>query len=177
MNILVQILLVLCLSGVFVRINGVSICTRIIGGKPATLGLFPYQVSWKHDRETFCGGSIYNSSTIITAAHCCKEYDDKMDLRKAEIIAGQIDKTKSDGQFFKIKRYVSHPEFIGINCDAHMKCTGNHFNDICLLTLSSNLEFNNNVQPIELNTEDLSASTCCTVSGWGALNVSQVISH
>ena len=174
MNILVKILFLLCLSGAFLQTNGSVVCPRIVGGKNAMVGEFPYQVLWKNDGEIYCGGSIFNASTIITAAHCCKEYDNSLDLRKAEIVAGQINRIKPGGQSRKIESYISHPDFIGLNCDVH-GCTGNHFNDICLLTLDSNLDFNDNVTSIELNTEDLSASTCCTVSGWGALHVSQII--
>ena len=55
---------------------------RIINGKNATQGQFPYQVSWGFDyfesfeyiklRVNFCGGSIIDKTTIITAAHCCE---------------------------------------------------------------------------------------------------------
>ena len=45
---------------------------EIVGGQDATLGQFPWQVLWTNKGNVYCGGSIYNESTIITAAHCCK---------------------------------------------------------------------------------------------------------
>ena len=51
----------------------------------------------------------------------------------------------------------------------------NHQNDICLLTLDYELEFNDNVKPIGLNDENLTAGTKCTVSGWGLLQASALI--
>ena len=58
---------------------------RIINGKNATQGQFPYQVSWGFDyfesfeyiklRVNFCGGSIIDKTTIITAAHCCESIE------------------------------------------------------------------------------------------------------
>ena len=40
-----------------------------------------------------CGGSIYNKSTIITAGHCCDNFDDpnNFPLSDTRIIAGQIE--------------------------------------------------------------------------------------
>src|SRR6185369_2607254 len=49
---------------------------KIVGGKPAPAGAFPWQVSlgvsWIADPFSahFCGGSVLNEKWIITAAHC-----------------------------------------------------------------------------------------------------------
>ena len=43
---------------------------RVISGKTANLGQMPYQVAIKDSRYTFCGGSIFNANTVLTAAHC-----------------------------------------------------------------------------------------------------------
>ena len=45
---------------------------KIVGGQDAVLGQFPWQVLWLNLGNVYCGGSIYNETTIITAAHCCK---------------------------------------------------------------------------------------------------------
>jgi len=42
----------------------------IVGGSAASSGQFPYTVSLLRSGSLFCGGSIYNTRTIITAAHC-----------------------------------------------------------------------------------------------------------
>ena len=50
--------------------------TRIIGGRRAKEGEFPWQVSIGRISVTsgiithFCGGTILSSNTILTAAHC-----------------------------------------------------------------------------------------------------------
>ena len=50
--------------------------TRIIGGREAKEGEFPWQVSIGRISVTsgiithFCGGTILSSNTILTAAHC-----------------------------------------------------------------------------------------------------------
>jgi len=51
-----------------------TIDPKIVGGSPATVGEFPYQISlqrqsgfgWSH----ICGGSIYSEWAILGAAHC-----------------------------------------------------------------------------------------------------------
>ena len=137
---------------------------KIVGGEDAVLGQFPHQVLWAYNGNVFCGGSIYNESTIITAAHCCKVFDEGIaQLDETIIMAGRIDIDDTvNGQENSIKSYLIHPDYIGI---------GNHYNDICLLTLDLDLVFNENVKAIALNNENLVADTKCIVSGWGALNV------
>ena len=51
------------------------ISNRIVNGKEAPLGAFPYQVSLRKDFRHRCGGSIINNRWILTAAHCVQEYD------------------------------------------------------------------------------------------------------
>ena len=51
--------------------------TRIVGGRNASEGEFPWQVSIRAksslgDFSHICGGSILSSNTIVTAGHCVK---------------------------------------------------------------------------------------------------------
>ena len=73
-----EIIFLILLFGVFQFSNGNPTGeVRIVGGEDAVLGQFPHQVLWayRHNSIVFCGGSIYNEVTIITAAHCCKVFD------------------------------------------------------------------------------------------------------
>src|ERR1041385_7381031 len=51
---------------------------KIVGGKPAPVGAFPWQVSlgvsWIADLFSahFCGGSVLSAKWIVTAAHCAE---------------------------------------------------------------------------------------------------------
>lgn len=42
----------------------------IVGGEPAAPGDFPYIVSLQEGGSHFCGGSLLNENTVVTAAHC-----------------------------------------------------------------------------------------------------------
>lgn len=50
-------------------------------------------------------------------------------------------------------------------------------NDIAAIKLSKRIEFNENVQPIELGTEELPKGAVLTVTGWGKTRVSMNLSN
>ena len=90
-----------------------------------------------------------------------------------DIVAGRIVFDDFvNGQEITIKSYLIHPDYIGVSEDG----SGSHANDICLLTLESDLEFNENVKAIALNNGNVDAGTKCIVSGWGTLTVSSSVS-
>ena len=65
------------LPGVYTNVKTyVNWIDGIVGGQDAVLGQFPHQVLWSFNGFVWCGGSIYNKSTIITAAHCCKPFEE-----------------------------------------------------------------------------------------------------
>ena len=56
--------------------------TRIIGGKQAFQGEYPWQAAlvWPDkSREIFCGGSLIKPSWVLTAAHCVLEEDGSLE--------------------------------------------------------------------------------------------------
>lgn len=44
--------------------------TRIVGGKPADLGEYPYAVSVSDGDWHYCGATVINENTLLSAAHC-----------------------------------------------------------------------------------------------------------
>ena len=131
------------------------------------------QVSWCQEDEfdssichVFCGGSIYNERTIITAAHCCDAVgpNNDIDWEDTKIVAGELHLLEESGfeQVRKIKSHIKHPDYN----PSTLK------NDICLLTLDSPLDLNENVKRIYLDVKDPVVDATCQVSGWGDQNVS-----
>lgn len=45
---------------------------QIVGGVPAQAGDFPFIVSLQRNGAHFCGGSLLDSTTVLTAAHCAE---------------------------------------------------------------------------------------------------------
>ena len=43
---------------------------RIVGGREAGISEIPYQVGIMHGSGIWCGGSLYSTDTVISAAHC-----------------------------------------------------------------------------------------------------------
>ncbi len=48
----------------------VEVQSRIVGGREATRGSFPWQVLVEHQEGGNCGGAIVNKEWVITTAHC-----------------------------------------------------------------------------------------------------------
>ncbi|XP_054550538.1 complement factor I [Talpa occidentalis] len=45
---------------------------RVVGGKPAIVGQFPWQVAIKEDERITCGGIYIGGCWVLTAAHCVR---------------------------------------------------------------------------------------------------------
>ena len=54
--------------------NGTETMERIVGGNETEPHSIPWQVglTWKLSNRPWCGGSIIDGYTILTAAHCCQ---------------------------------------------------------------------------------------------------------
>ena len=113
----------------------------------------------------FCGGTIYNETTIITAAHCCNGISqDEIGWPDRKIVAGQLDLLTSSGleQTRRIKSYAIRPDY---------DPSSSNSNDICILFLDSSMTFNEYVNKVPLDTMGPTTKETCIVSGWGTLQV------
>jgi len=137
----------------------------IVGGSEAKPNSLPYQVSLQmfvgnNQYEHFCGGSIYNAKTIITAAHCIVNLN--MDVR---VVAGDhtLYKTEGKEQNRGVTKQLKHPSY---NSDMYP------IHDIALVELDKPLTLNDAVKPVALPSSDAAApavGTKMTISGWGTL--------
>lgn len=136
---------------------------KIVGGKPAPPGSFPWQVSlgvsWIADPFSahFCGGSVLSGKWIVTAAHCAER-----------LTPGQVVVTAGTNQLVagatrrNVNRIIVHRSYNRQNQD----------NDIALLELRDPLPTGLAIQTVELlqpaDESGLGETSVFTVVGWGA---------
>lgn len=61
----------------------VKLASRIIGGKVAPLGQYPWMARLGYERDGRktrfkCGGSLINQKYVLTAGHCVKRFEKKL---------------------------------------------------------------------------------------------------
>uniref|UniRef100_A0A672V6J6 Transmembrane serine protease 4 n=1 Tax=Strigops habroptila TaxID=2489341 RepID=A0A672V6J6_STRHB len=149
-----------CLSGAVVSLFcskgcGESIRTpRVLGGSPATIEAWPWQVSLQYKREHICGGSIIDRSWILTAAHCFKNNPIVQRWRVkagSNLLSGTT--TLAVEKVFLAGEMPTSPKD----------------NDIALVKLQSPLHVSDSSKPICLPyfDEELVPGTPLWVIGWG----------
>jgi len=127
-------------------------------------GEYPWQAAIlkkeEYDNVYVCGGSLIDSSHILTAAHCIKQYRPE-ELR---IRLGEWD-VNNDSEFYPnveldVLSISIHPDFY----------SGNLYNDIAIIKLDGFLDFQRNphISPVCLpdSLAEFSGERCF-VSGWG----------
>ena len=84
-----------------------------------------------------------------------------------KIIAGELNIYDESGyeQVRRISDYMIHPDWNPNTLQ----------NDVCLLTLDSPLELNDQVKTISLDMNEPVTDDVCQVSGWGSLYVSKFL--
>ena len=130
----------------------------VIGGAPANIADFPYQVALRFTRNgstSLCGGSIIAAQWVLTAAHCfvsgSTAYLDPADV---EIKTGANGLYSSDMTITHASKVVVNEDYDGT--------AGTHANDIALIQTSTPLTG----APVALNSQ-ASLSGDAIVTGWG----------
>lgn len=137
-----------------------SPANAIVGGSAAQIKNFPWQVAMLFNGAQDCGGSIIDADSILTASHCVEGRT----ARQLGVRAGVSLHTATTGQDRAVARIIMHPRYNDTTLA----------NDVAILELDRPLQFNANVQPIELVPADKTAlltgpNQPAVVSGWGAL--------
>ncbi|XP_050310294.1 trypsin 3A1-like [Anthonomus grandis grandis] len=128
---------------------------RIIGGNPADIRDYPYQVLLIIGGKPSCGGSIIREDFVLTAAHCI--YDVTPD--QIQIRAGTSDRT-TGGQLVNVQS-IKYPE------DSFNIDTFDY--DVAILQLDSPLIFNEEVAAVALPDPDYDViqGEYAVATGWG----------
>ncbi len=116
----------------------------------------PWQVSLQSGGEHFCGGSILDANTIVTAAHCLEgETAEGMTIR-----AGVSEADDDSGQDRPVASFTNHPRY-----------AQDELGDIAIVKLVTPLDLGGAVQAIAPATiAEISAAQNATVTGWGAVS-------
>ena len=60
---------------------------QIVGGSTASAGQFPYIVTVLASGSLYCGGSLVNGNTVITAAHCATRSASTYTVRAGSLVS------------------------------------------------------------------------------------------
>jgi secreted trypsin-like serine protease len=73
-------------------------------------------VSEGYSTQYFCGGTLFNSRTVVTAAHCCAGFRDFPSRFDLEVVAGELilDSNSGHEQRRKSTSYKIHECKLGI---------------------------------------------------------------
>ncbi|OAA39941.1 Peptidase cysteine/serine, trypsin-like protein [Metarhizium rileyi] len=131
---------------------------KIVNGDVAPRGEHPYIVALlsAEGQASFCGGTLIDESTVLTAGHCCAN-------RKHIVVrAGSVDR-KAGGQVRTVQNITLHPEFTMTPFLDH---------DLCTLKLSEGIKQSSRIEYAKLpkKVTELKSGTPVTVAGWGAVN-------
>lgn len=127
----------------------------IVGGDQATAGDFPFIVSLSRSGGShFCGGSLLNANTVLTAAHCSVGQS----ASSVQVRAGSL-KRNSGGTLVGVSRITVHPSY----------ASGTYNNDVAIWRLSTPISTSSTISYASLaaSGSDPVAGSQATVAGWG----------
>ncbi|XP_069679941.1 trypsin-1-like [Periplaneta americana] len=130
---------------------------RIVGGLPANITNFPYQVAMELHLPFFdglnCGGSIISADWVVLAAHCVKgSIPSEVTIRAGTSFVG------TGGSVHSVSEIISHPDYKDKDYD------------IALIKVLEPFIFSESIQKIPLTSQTPPAGTSVVVSGWGTLS-------
>ncbi|XP_074613343.1 MAM and LDL-receptor class A domain-containing protein 1-like isoform X4 [Acropora palmata] len=135
--------------------------SRVIGGKDAIPGAWPWQIALLRRGGFICGGSLISDQWVVTAAHCVA----RSNLASSyKVVVGEHDRRKNEGTetTVSVRRIISHPNY---NRPSRLN------NDIALIQLASRVKLSARVNPVCLpnNAIAIPTGSRCYITGWGKI--------
>ena len=133
---------------------------RIINGTRTTRGAYPFMVSVEYHLGNgslfpFCGGSIFDRSHVITAAHCIEDQEpEDVWLRFGEWKRNEDEPGEA---LRRANSFLMHPRY-----DSYLL-----ENDIAVIVLNDTLGFTSSIQPICLTIRSVVPGEEAYTIGWG----------
>lgn len=128
---------------------------RVLGGRIAHFGEWPWMISLQQSRHHFCGASLLNERWAVTAAHCLSDLGPK----DFSLKLGESDLDRDRGAIEQTaERVIIHPKYR----DASFEY------DVALIRFEKPITFADNILPICVadGTRDY-AGESAHVTGWG----------
>lgn len=137
--------------------------TRIVNGKPAARGQFPFYALLKiiltDGRAAWCGGTLINSQWVYTAGHCVRINGLTIDRFEVHLGALNVTDLNEEGRVIVVtKQAFRHPQYSLLQIQ----------NDVALLKLEQPVNFTNFVQAVNLTSNaSLTEGTKVVAIGFG----------
>ncbi|KAF5296214.1 hypothetical protein FQR65_LT10289 [Abscondita terminalis] len=119
-----------------------------------------YDASLRHNSIHYCGGVILRIDAVLTAAHCRYPLSDEViNINHLLVVVGdlQLHHATVHTRMYSVKSIVAHPDYNLVTLR----------NDIAIIYINGQFEWNDYVSPISLATMKPSPKVSCVVSGWG----------
>ncbi|XP_076295329.1 chymotrypsin-1-like [Lasioglossum baleicum] len=129
---------------------------RIVGGKEAEPGQFPYMASLRVRNRHICGGGIIDANHILTAAHCVTAAN-KNDIKDVTIVTATNSRTQG-GNVYRVEAMHYDP---GYDSDPDK--------DVAIIKLADRIVFNDLQKPISMSDSRPPEEQYAVISGWGGV--------
>ncbi|KAH8255718.1 hypothetical protein KR038_009182 [Drosophila bunnanda] len=140
-----------------------GVVDKIIGGISARHGAFPWMAYiYQNENDFTCGGSLIHKRFVLTAAHCILN-DEYLSVRL--------------GEYFTESRADSSIVYtVTMAFRNRLYSKSEHINDIGMLRLNQDVQFNANIRPVCILTDSSRVPyvSTYTVTGWGKTANSRV---
>jgi len=140
---------------------------NIVNGKDVDRpGKYPWQGSMQSGTWHFCGCSLISKNWVVTASHCVESGG------PSQVVFGMHDQKRRYGspKGYQVAEIIMHEQY--------KQGGGFTPNDIALMRIDGEVEFNEHVQPIGLaSNADYDVNDECVISGWGRMIVNGAIEY
>merc|ERR1711894_197121 len=130
---------------------------RVIAGKTAVRGSWPWQILMKFGGRAGCGGTLIAPQWVVTAAHCV--YRREAYPWMFSVVVGEHDRQVREGseQEIRVQRVYRHPGYDPRRLN----------NDIAMFKLSKPAQMGKYVKTACLPSVDPPVGSKCYITGWG----------